>query len=63
MLSNVQVEELKKVADILIKMAKSNDESERGVLAATGELHLNRVITENLNQTLIDMIDVPDFLN
>lgn len=62
MLSVNQRNKIEEVGEILMKLAASDDVVDRAILSATGVLRLKEVMSEEAENILKDMIDVPDFI-
>ena len=62
MLSSNQIENIKRVGEILVNMAASEDIVDRAILSAKGNLYLKEILNEDLEICLRNMIDIPDFM-
>lgn len=62
MLSSNQIENIKRVGEILVNMAASEDTVDRAILSAKGNLYLKEILNEDLETCLRNMIDIPDFM-
>lgn len=62
MLSSNQIENIRRVGEILVNMAASKDTVDRAILSAKGNLYLKEILNEDLETCLRNMIDIPDFM-
>ena len=62
MLSSNQIKNIKRVGEILVNMAASEDIVDRAILSAKGNLYLKEILNEDLEICLRNMIDIPDFM-